>query len=159
MKKRLLALFFSFCMVLVAFNSTTTFAEETTVAETTTTTDENVMATGLIMSFTLSASASTKKLSINATTYGTDTMAKIGFKDIKIQRSSNRTSGWTDEKTIADQIATNSIYHYLSQYSVSVAGGYYYRVVLTHYAKETGWLFPGSQSITNYSVAVWVPAS
>jgi hypothetical protein len=83
-------------------------------------------------------------------------MAEIGFKNIKIQRSSNGTSGWTDEDTRYPDIITNANYHEKNNESVPVVGGYYYRVVLDHYAKETGWWFPGSQSITGYSNVVWV---
>ncbi len=111
------------------------------------------------MAYSLRISSGTNKVYISATTDGYDTMAKIGFKDIVIQRSSNGTSGWTDAVSLSDQLVTDSLYHYLDQYVVSVSGGYYYRVVLTHYAKEQGWFFPSSQSITNYSNVVWVPAS
>jgi hypothetical protein len=73
------------------------FAEETTMPVAVTT-DENVRATGLIMTYTLYITAGVKKIYISATATGYDTMAKIGFKSIKIQRSSNGSSGWTDEK-------------------------------------------------------------
>lgn len=157
--KRLLTFMCAFSMLLANGSALTAFAEETTVPETTNVVDENVRAAGLIMSYTLSASSGVKTLYISATTNGYDTMAKIGFTNIKIQRSANGTSGWTDEKTLSDQIATSSVYHILDCYSVSVTGGYYYRVVLDHYAKEQGWFFPSSQSVTNYSNVIWVPKS
>ncbi len=86
-------------------------------------------------------------------------MEKIGFKDITVQRSTNGSTNWNDEVSISDKIITDALYHSLDHYSVSVTGGYYYRIMLTHYAKEKGWFFPSSQSITNYSNVVWVPAS
>ena len=116
-------------------------------------------AEGLIVSFYLSMATASKQVQISAFTRGSEIMAKIGFKDITIQRSSNGSTNWNNEVTISDQIITDALYHSLDHYSVSVAGGYYYRIVLTHYAKETGWFFPSSQSITNYSNVVWVPAS
>lgn len=146
-------------VLLVNCSTMTAFAEESTSTSVATATDENVRAAGLIMAYSLRISSGTKKIYISATTDGYDTMAKIGFKDIVIQRSSNGTSGWTDAVSLGDQLATDSLYHYLDQYAVSVSGGYYYRVVLTHYAKEQGWFFPSSQSITNYSNVVWVSAS
>ena len=155
---RILAIVCACCMMFANCISLPVFAEETTMPVAVTT-DENVRATGLIMTYTLYSTAGVKKIYISATTTGYDTMAKIGFKSIKSQLSSNGSSGWTDEKNLSDQLVTDSMYHHLDQYTVSVAGGYYYRVVLTHYAKEQGWFFPSSQSITNYSNVVWVPSN
>ncbi len=45
---------------------------------------------------------------------------------------------------------------FLDKYAVTVQGGYYYRVTLTHYAKEQTWFFPDEQSVTNTSSYVWV---
>ncbi len=85
-------------------------------------------------------------------------MAKIGFTNISVQRSYSGSSGWTTEFSLDDDTAKNTDTHYKSNEYHSVMGGYYYRVKLDHYAKEKGWFFPGSQSITNYSNVVWVPA-
>lgn len=135
------------------------FAEETTAPIVTTTNTENVTATGLIMTYSLQISGTSKKVSISGKTLGTDTMAKIGFINIEIQRSSNGSSGWTKELGLDDDIATNTHFHNKVSEQHNVAGGYYYRVKLDHYAKETGWWFPSSQTVTNYSNVVWVPAS
>lgn len=82
-------------------------------------------------------------------------MSEIGFIDIKIQRSSDLTN-WTTEKTVSDKLAEDTISYSLTKYAVSVQGGYYYRVTLTHYAKEQTWFFPDEQSVTNTSSYVWV---
>lgn len=124
--------------------------------ENSTTNDEEGRAAGLIMSYSLSITGGTKTVYLTADTAGYDTMAKIGFTNIVVQHSTNGTSGWTDEVPRDRDLATNTIYHYKTSEPISVIGGYYYRVVLDHYAKEPGWFFPSSQSITNYSNVVWI---
>lgn len=133
------------------------FAEETTPPVETTIVTENMDAAGLIMTYSLQITCSPKKVSISANTLGTETMAKIGFKNIEIQRSSNGSSGWTKELDLSDDIVTNTLVHDKVSEKHNVAGGYYYRVKLDHYAKETGWFFPSWQSITNYSNVIWIP--
>lgn len=112
-------------------------------------------AAGLISSYSLGCSAGTKVLYINADTTGYEEMSEIGFTDIKIQRSSDLTT-WTTEKTVSDKIKEDASIYSLANYSVSVQGGYYYRVKLTHYAKEQGGFFPDDQSVTNTSNYVWI---
>lgn len=119
----------------------------------------SVTATGLIILHSLSFSAGTAKVYITGKTIGSDIMAKIGFIDIEIQRSPNGYNGWTTVSTPSDLILQNAASYEINKYPISVTGGYYYRVHLTHYAKETGWFFPDSQSITVYSGAIWVPES
>ena len=133
----------------VEYNGSVTLAENL----------ENDRAAGLIISYSLSMSTAKKVVRITAETFGNGTMAKIGFTDIRIQRSTNGSTNWTDEFVMSDQIVTNAVSHVLNNLPVSVDGGYYYRIKLTHYAKEQGWFFPSSQSITNYSNVGWVPAS
>jgi hypothetical protein len=116
----------------------------------------NEKAAGLIISFSLSLATDRNLVKITADTIASETMAKIGFTDITIQRRYSGSSSWDDAYTISDQIVTNSVYHVLNNLPVSVDGGFYYRIKLTHYAKETGWFFPSSQSITNYSNESWV---
>jgi hypothetical protein len=111
---------------------------------------------GLITSMSLSITSTTKAVKIYAETIGKATMAEIGFKNIKIQHSSNGTSGWTDEVPCSDDTIQNAYRHSKNGEKVNVTGGYYYRVVLDHYAKETGWFFPSSESIGNTSNVVWV---
>ncbi len=152
--KKLLSIFMAVSILVVNYSAMSVSADETTTVQTTT--SDNVKSEGLILSATLSITAATKKVRINAKTFGTDTMAKIGFKNIEIQRSSNGSTGWTKELDLNDDVANNTNYHYKDNEGHSVSGGYYYRVKLDHYAKETGWFFPSSQSITNYSNVVWV---
>ena len=117
---------------------------------------EITYAVGLIERSTLSCSGGTKTVYINATIYGSDTMAKIGFKNIRIQRSSDQ-NNWTTEKTVSNQISEDTMQKFLSNYSVSVNGGYYYRIVLENYAKEDTWWFPDEQTVEVISNSVWIP--
>ena len=154
--QKLTALICSLGMVFSCGTATIVSAEETTTSVTVT--DENIDSTGLIDFYSLSLSGSTRSIYITAATYGTETMAKIGFTNISVQHSYNGTSGWSTEYSLDDDIVTNTDAHYKNSEYHSVMGGYYYRVKLDHYAKEKGWFFPDSQSITNYSNAVWIPA-
>jgi hypothetical protein len=56
-------------------------------------------------------------------------------------------------------MASDAMSHSLNNFLIAVPGGYYYRVTLTNYAKEYGWFFPSSQSITTTSSAVYVSSS
>ena len=118
------------CLLATHLGAMTVSADETTVPESTTTSLDNVEATGLIMTFSLSISSGTKQVKITGITLGTETMAKIGFKNIEIQRSSNGSSGWTKELDLDDDVDTNSLRHRKDDESHTVAGGYYYRVKL-----------------------------
>lgn len=109
---------------------------------------------GLIVNSRLSVYADNGKLCINGYTISNDTMKSIGFKNIKIEYSSDN-SNWSKEKSLSDLLNSSSSSYYLNNYSVSVKGGYYYRVTLKHYAKESGW-FGSSQSMENTSNSVWV---
>ena len=113
------------------------------------------LAAGLISGCSLSCTQGTKTVYITAATYANERMSEIGFTDIKIQRSSDRTN-WTTEKTVSDKIKEDSMSYALNEYAVTVQGGYYYRVQLTHYAKEDTWWFPDEQTVTNTSSYVWV---
>lgn len=141
------------------FSAVRAFANDTDQDVSTDIIFDNTDAAGLISYYTLSITADVKKVKISAVTSSTDIQAKIGFVDIIVQHSSNGVTGWTTEKTPADQTIPNSNFHELDKFPVDVDGGYYYRVVLDHYAKEQGWFFPSSQSISNTSNVVWVPAS
>lgn len=117
--------------------------------------ENDIKAAGLIVDCSLACSSGTKTVYINAEVCGSDVMSKIGFKNIKIQRSTDLNS-WTTEKTISDQISENSAYKKLSLYPVSVNGGYNYRIVLDNYAKENTWWFPETQTLTSTSNSVWI---
>lgn len=119
---------------------------------------ENVVSVyteGLISRYALSCESGSKTVYINAEVYGTDIMSKIGFKNIEIQRSSDN-KNWIKEKTVPNQIDENEMQKALLRYSVSVDGGYYYRVVLDNYAKENTWWFPETQTVEAISNSVWV---
>lgn len=129
--------------------------KEITAVNAVSTGDVEPLAAGLISTYTLGCSAGTKTVYITAKTTANERMSEIGFIDIKIQRSSDRTN-WTTEKTVSDKIKEDSSNYLLDSYAVTVQGGYYYRVQLTHYAKEDTWWFPDEQSVTNTSSYVWV---
>lgn len=128
---------------------------ETAVVPTTASEEVQPLAAGLISVASLSCTKGTKTVYITATTTGNEEMSKIGFIDIKIQRSSDLTN-WTTEKTVSDKIKEDATTYSLDKYAVTVQGGYYYRVTLTHYAKEQTWFFPDDQSVTNTSSYVWI---
>lgn len=111
---------------------------------------------GLIINHSYSISSGNKRIYINANVTASDIMAEIGFKNIKVQQSSNGTSGWTTYFAPSNQVITDAKKHSLEDFLISVPGGYYYRFELTNYAKEYGWFFPDSQSITVTSNAVYV---
>ena len=115
----------------------------------------SVYAAGLISDYALSCKSGSKTVYISAEVYGTAKMSKIGFKNIKVQKSSDQ-SNWTTEKTPPNQIAEDTYAKTLTKYAVSVEGGYYYRVVLDNYAKEDTWWFPETQTVTVTSNSVWV---
>ncbi len=93
-------------------------------------------------------------LAISGKTVSNDTMKSIGYKDIEIQRSSDGIK-WSKEKNIDDLLKENTNTYTLNYHTISVDGGYYYRVTCTHYAKESG-LFGNSQSVDNTSNSVWI---
>lgn len=108
---------------------------------------------GLISSCSLSISSGKKHIYITADIKAIESMKSIGYKNISIEYSSDKVN-WKKEKSIDDLLKSGSSY-YLNNYSVSVNGGYYYRVSLTNYAKESG-LFGSSQSVPNTSNSVWI---
>ena len=124
-------------------------AEIATISDT-----DQARTSGLISKCSLSISASNKAMQISGTTESTLKMKSIGYKDISIEHSSDNVH-WSEEKTLDDLLKSDSNSYYLNNYSVSVKGGYYYRVTLNHYAKESG-LFGTSQSVNNTSNSVWI---
>lgn len=115
--------------------------------------DNQARTEGLIRTVKLAISSSDKAIYINGTTTSNSSMKSIGYTDISIEYSSDNIH-WDREKPHDDLLKSGSSY-YLNNYSVSVKGGYYYRVSLNHYAKESG-LFGSSQSVSNTSNSVWV---
>lgn len=127
-------------------NSANTLSTENTAS---------VYAAGLIAVSTLTCTGSSKTIYIDASVYGNATMSKIGFKNIRIQKISN--NKWVTEKTIPNQISENATHKFLTDYTESVEGGNYYRVVLDNYAKENTWWFPTTQTAEGISNTVWIP--
>ncbi len=111
---------------------------------------------GLIEHYGATLSSGSKRVLLNASVTANAVMAKIGFKDIKIQQSASGTGSWSNYFEPSDQLAENKNKYSLSNFLVAVPGGYYYRVELTFYAKETGWFFPDTESITVTTNSVWV---
>ena len=110
----------------------------------------------LIIGGYLDCSVNGKSLKITGMTTCNGVMAQVGFKNVKVQRSSNGTS-WTTEKTLGNFLDTDSSSYLLST-TYTVTGGYYYRVTADHYAKEQGWFFPGSDTIDNWTNSAWISA-
>lgn len=113
------------------------------------------MAAGLITYSLVTCSASTKTINITALVNASERMGKLGFKNIVIQRSSDKKT-WTTEVTLSDKIGEDVLSYSINNYAVKVKGGYYYRVKLTNYAKEKTWFFPDSQSVEGISSSVWI---
>lgn len=157
-KKILSCIFCILLMILTGISSLPANAEEIVPPTQLDNVSDGITSVGLISDFTLTISSGTKKIYINAETDATEIMAKVGFINISIQRSANGYSGWTEETPLNDDLVQNSTFNTKVNEQHSVLGGYYYRVVLDHYAKEKGLLFPRHESITNYSNVVWVPA-
>lgn len=111
-------------------------------------------AAGLITNYSLGCSKADKAVEIIGKTSASSSMSKIGFKDIIVERSSDNIN-WEDEVDVGDKLTTSASTYSLANYSVSVEGGYYYRVKCKHYAKEKG-LFGRSQSVENHSNSVWI---
>lgn len=109
---------------------------------------------GLICSYELTISKYNSKLCLNVKTSSNDIMKSIGITNIKVQYSSDGVN-WATEKTLSDMLKSSASEYLLNNYSVSIKGGYYYRISCTHYAKEKG-LFGSSQSVENTSKSVWI---
>lgn len=117
-------------------------------------TENSARTEGLIRTYSLSVSSSGKTLCINGSTASNNSMKSIGYKNVSVEYSSDGVN-WHEEKSIGNLLKSDSLSYYLNNYTVSVKGGYYYRVSCTHYAKEKG-LFGSSQSVDNTSNSVWI---
>ncbi|MBP1549256.1 MAG: hypothetical protein J6A05_04560 [Oscillospiraceae bacterium] len=87
-------------------------------------------AEGLIMQYGVGITAYNGQLRLTSSTIAYDTMKSIGFKDI-IERSSDR-DNWITEKTLDNMLLSSATEYRLTNYSVDVDGGYYYRVKCKH---------------------------
>ncbi len=89
---------------------------------------------GLIEKCALKCSGQDGIICITAKTQSSGKMRKIGFTDMTIQRSSDHSS-WSTEKDLGDLLGANVRFYTLDNYTETVDGGYYYRVVCDHYAE------------------------
>lgn len=128
----------------ITANAENDYTEENVIS------DEIAYSLGLIEYCSLSCSVGTKKVHIKCETDCSRTVSEVGFKNIIIQRSSDRVN-WTEEKRINSLTTYNNSYYYLSDYTVWVNGGYYYRVKLDHYAYDGS-----SEYQPNTSNSVWI---
>lgn len=148
-----------FCSVLLAACMTVSVSADAVTEVPAAATEEVVDGSQLILSRYLLCTASKNILYITANVSGTDVMGEIGLIDFVIERSSSGTGGWiTTTYEVPNQIDKNTDMSSMAQYPVYVAGGYYYRVTVTFYAKDKGWFFPSKQEETVTSNVVWVPA-
>ncbi len=109
-----------------------------------------------LSTYCISISASGyKTLCIDAITKATEEAQSIGIKNVTIERSPNGRDNWAAEKGLGDMLASNTNLYSLEDYSVSVDGGYFYRVTCTHYAKAKG-LLGSSESEYNVSNIIWI---
>ena len=154
-RRKLFCILCALLMMLLSIPAYSVSAEEAEQIELTFE-DGGDIAAGLISGRYLHITAGMQKIYLSAYTSSLTSMAHIGFKEIYIQRSSSSTGTFTSEKYIGDDYDSGTYYGVTNQMS-TVQGGYYYRVMLKHYAKEYG-SSPQTEYITNYSNAVWVPA-
>lgn len=113
-------------------------------------------ALGLIEKCSVNCSYSEGNLKIHAKTQACGVMDKIGFVNIIIQKSSDE-KNWTDEKNLGDFIESDRRYYTLN-HNEKVSGGFYYRIVCTHYADGLAFRnnYYATQKAENISKSVWV---
>lgn len=113
---------------------------------------------GLITKCSLSCTYSDGTLKIYAKTQASGNMDEIGFVNIIIQKSSD-CQNWTDEKNIGNFIKSDKKYYTL-EHSEKISGGFYYRILCTHYAsgKPFGSNDTEFQTAENTSKSVWAEA-
>lgn len=151
--KKFLSFFCMICMI-SSIGTVNAQATEQTVYEAEIETEAAVTTEGLISGYDLSISKSGNTLYINADTYAFSIMKKIGFTNIVVEYSTNNNNWYTYDDDFSSQTTSNAYSYSLVNFPVPVENGYYYRVTLTHYAKEMG-LFGSSQSVPNVSNVVW----
>lgn len=111
------------------------------------------MATGLIGTVSLDIyDAGSGRARVVAETIGTDTMNKIGVQHLELQKWVN--SSWVNvyDKTLYAYNTDNYFY----DVTTTVARGYSYRVVATHYAEKDFWIFPSIQTFYNESDYIYI---
>jgi hypothetical protein len=160
MRKRTLSICLALMMLFVASISVPVYATETKdtgFATGQNDIEEDTRVSGLITSCSINLSFSGKTLTISGFTQGSDVMAIIGMKNVLVQRRPQGSTGsWTTEKNLGDFL-NYDVPRYDLYTTTTVVGGYDYRLYCTHYAKEQGWFFPGTQTYVNYTNPKYVP--
>lgn len=160
MKRLVTVMLAMLCALATMLGSGFSISAETITETTTSTTNDMVEASNLLEFWYITCSSSANTLYLSGYVKAIETMAKLGFKDFVVQRRATSTGTWTNTSySVPNQIGENVVAFSFNQYPVSVTGGYYYRVCANAYAKETGWLFPKSQTEAYTSGSVWVPTS
>ncbi len=150
--KKLFALICATSTLATGISGIPVFAEQSFNSEETVIEEQNVRATYLISEQYLSIYKNGSILYIDAETGSNSIMKTIGFKNVTVEYSTNL-ADWYEYKPPFDYTASSTRSCRMSGYSIPVTNGYYYRVTLNHYAKETGW-FGSSQSVPNISNVV-----
>lgn len=98
--------------------------------------ENNIMpcTTGLINSYYIGIAKEGNTLYIAGNTYGTAEVVKTGFTKVTIQRKIPTSPTWTDYITYKDLYEDSP--SYILTKSITLASGFQYRVVCTHYAKK-----------------------
>lgn len=114
--------------------------------------NSNARATDLITRVSLTiAQVENHGVRVNFATGGIAVMGKIGGKNLTVQRWEG--GEWVDVCSTDVLIEDRSFYSGSYYSPTNLPTGYYYRAIMTHYAKEQGWFFPASQSFYNETTA------
>lgn len=113
-------------------------------------------ANGLIRSYYVSISPGSKCIYLSASTVASQSMTKIGIKNISIQFSENGWSNWQTVGSYSNQLVSGTSSFSCSGLYHSVSRSGYYRVCLTHYAQKGLPIIGDSQNINNSSNVVKV---
>ena len=92
-------------------------------------------ASGLIISYVISASKNGSNLIITGRTSCSSDVVKCGYTKITIQQRKNSSSSWSNYKSYSG-IYEDTFLCNLSK-TLAVPSGYQYRVTCTHYAKKS----------------------
>lgn len=116
-------------------------------------------ACGLIEKCSVNCTGEDGLIKITAKTQASGTMDNIGFTDIIIQKSTDQVN-WSNEKNIGDFLESGKKYYTLN-HSEDVTGGFYYRIVCTHYAEGIPFGKNDSeiQTAENISKIIWIEKS
>ena len=92
-------------------------------------------------------------LCVSISTVATESVEKIGVKDLTVQYSYDGTN-WYNEWNAGDFLAYDTNGYSLSNYIMALdRSGCYYRISCTHYAQKS---FLNTQSVSGTSNAVWI---